>query len=416
MSQGRIAIQQTQDDGRDAAASLLFRFIAQGRSFSGREHNCCFLNTGGPRFADVSAAVGWDFTDDGRAVAVVDWDLDGDLDFWLVNRSGPQLRFLRNGTPSDNHFVAFRLEGRSCNRDAVGARLELTVSGQSNPHIKTLRAGEGFLAQSSKWVHFGLGSRAELDQLTVHWPGGTAESFSLVGKAANHRYRIVQGSASAETWSLPSRTVHLNPSRLEPSTQTERIHVVSASRVPLPTLPYTDLTGQSVDVQESNDGPVLLNLWASWCQPCQVELAELSKHWPQLHESGLKIVALSVDSLDEVQGSQAIDKFILSADLPFTVGTAEPGLVEKLQLVHNHLFGWHRQLPIPTSVLVDSAGRLAAIYKGPIEIEKLRQDVQNASSLDGDALRERSLPLAGRWLHAYSPRAVTPMVFQLAVS
>jgi len=56
-------------------------------SWSGRERNCAFLNCGGSRFADVSAISGLDFADDGRALAVVDWDQDGNLDLWFHNRT-----------------------------------------------------------------------------------------------------------------------------------------------------------------------------------------------------------------------------------------------------------------------------------------------------------------------------------------
>ena len=52
------------------ARDELSAMIKGGRSFSGRERNCCFLNTGQPRFATVSAVSGLDFADDGRALAV----------------------------------------------------------------------------------------------------------------------------------------------------------------------------------------------------------------------------------------------------------------------------------------------------------------------------------------------------------
>ena len=132
----------------------------QGISWSGHERNCCYLNTGDGRFANISAASGLDFMDDARACALVDWDHDGDVDLWSVNRTAPQVRMLRNDTPSDHHYLALRLEGRTCNRDAIGARVEVTLKDEQsgNPQmIKTLRAGEGFLSQSSKWLHFGLG-------------------------------------------------------------------------------------------------------------------------------------------------------------------------------------------------------------------------------------------------------------------
>ena len=43
--------------------------MEQGRSFSGHERNCCFLNVAGERFANVSAVSGLDYPDDGRSIA-----------------------------------------------------------------------------------------------------------------------------------------------------------------------------------------------------------------------------------------------------------------------------------------------------------------------------------------------------------
>ena len=67
----------------------LSRMIEQGRSFSGKETNCVYLNTGNNGlFTDVSFSSGLDFSDDGRSVATVDWDHDGDLDLYLTNFNG----------------------------------------------------------------------------------------------------------------------------------------------------------------------------------------------------------------------------------------------------------------------------------------------------------------------------------------
>jgi len=145
--------------------------LADGRSLSGHEHNCCFLNTHGKRFADVSAAIGLDHTSDSRGAATVDWDLDGDLDIWISNRTGPRLRFMHNRLGTGSHFLALRLEGVKCNRDAIGARVEVFGAGESGSRlVRALRAGEGYLAQSSKWLHFGLGDQSAIERIVVHWP------------------------------------------------------------------------------------------------------------------------------------------------------------------------------------------------------------------------------------------------------
>ncbi|MCA9168109.1 MAG: VCBS repeat-containing protein, partial [Planctomycetales bacterium] len=108
MSQGDQALNAgvSQTRQSDADAVSLHNLIRAGRSFSGHERNVCFLNTGTPRFADVSAISNLDLADDGRGLAITDWDQDGDLDVWAANRNGPQVRFLRNEVPTSHHYVA----------------------------------------------------------------------------------------------------------------------------------------------------------------------------------------------------------------------------------------------------------------------------------------------------------------------
>ena len=115
----------------DRAALQLKHMLRAGRSWSGRERHCVYLNTGGHgRFADVSATSGLDLIDDGRGLAMTDWDADGDLDLWISNRNAPQLRFLRNDAAGGS-WIALRLvgDGERTNRDAVGARVAVTVAG-----------------------------------------------------------------------------------------------------------------------------------------------------------------------------------------------------------------------------------------------------------------------------------------------
>ncbi len=172
--------------------------VSRGKSFSGYERNALFLNRKGNGFAEIGGLLGADFEDDARAVAVVDWDRDGDLDLWVTNRTAPRVRLLRNNqpsanSPSANSFLAIRLigNGKTTNRDAIGARL--TLSRSSEPRIKQIRtvhAGDGFLAQSSAWTHFGLGQATDDLNLSVTWPGGGTETFTRLKAGA--RYTITQ--------------------------------------------------------------------------------------------------------------------------------------------------------------------------------------------------------------------------------
>ena len=115
-----------------------------GRSFSGNERNCFFINLGNGKFADISGLSGLDFPDDGRAISVTDWDNDGDLDLWITNRTAPRLRLMRNDTKEDNPFISILLKGNgeTVNKDAIGARIEI-INGKNSEkfkQIQTLRA------------------------------------------------------------------------------------------------------------------------------------------------------------------------------------------------------------------------------------------------------------------------------------
>ena len=231
------------DDGNPDERSLapyleslraLHERLDEGLSFSGNERNCVFLNPGraGGAFANASAVSGLDFPDDGRGVAFLDLEGDGDLDVAISNRTAPRLRLMRNELPAGDRFVALRLEGDGAgtNRDAIGARVELeTTEGALR---RSVRAGEGFLSQSSRWLHFGLGAGEPTGTVTVHWPGAGRETFS--GIAAGGRYRIVQGSGRAARAPARRRQPALEPGEQQPPAPTTGARVVLAPRPPSP--------------------------------------------------------------------------------------------------------------------------------------------------------------------------------------
>ena len=130
MSHGKESNDVKLSDEWSSGYDRLVRMLSEGRSWSGKERHCAFLNTGSTtaangRFASIASVSGIDFPDDGRGLAVVDWDHDGDLDLWLSNRSAPRIRFLRNKSTGANQSLMLHLvgNGTTTNRDAIGARV-----------------------------------------------------------------------------------------------------------------------------------------------------------------------------------------------------------------------------------------------------------------------------------------------------
>ena len=385
--------------------SALHKLLRDGASFSGHERNCAFLNLGGSRFANVSASTGLDFLDDGRCVSVTDWDHDGDLDLWLHNRSSPRLRFMRNETSAmegGSGFVAMRLRGTSCNRDGIGARVEVHLKDQSQGRlIQTLFGGDAYLSQSSKWLHFGLGTNPQIDFVTVRWPGGELEKFTDI--LPDRFYMIEQDSGLAVEWHRPTQSSNFSPSLQQRIKPKQAAHVLLPDRFLMPRLPYTlfddTKNEQSVDTRSA---PLLVNLWASWCQPCHAELQEWTEHHEEIRDAGLNIISLSVDGIGESKGTDldGAKQFLDQIDFPFDSGAATLETVDKIELVQEILFNWRRTMAVPTSFLLDRKGWIAAIYRGPVSVDILLRDVANLD-VSEETRFELAAPYPGHWYQPY---------------
>src|SRR5207249_597383 len=165
-------------------------FIRSDGTWDGYQRNVFLANNGDGSFIHCSGAVGLDFPDDSRAFALTDLDHDGGLELVLKNRSGPQLRILRNVMEPRGNSICFRLRGGKSNRDAVGA--SVTLETQQRQQTRFLQAGSGFLSQHSKELFFGLGEVHGTIDATVRWPNGVVQKFEAL--PVNCRVELEEGS------------------------------------------------------------------------------------------------------------------------------------------------------------------------------------------------------------------------------
>ncbi len=396
--------------------------LQQGRSFSGLERNCVFLNTRGDEnssgnFANVSAVSGVDFPDDGRALAQVDWDHDGDLDMWISNRNAPRLRFLRNDATSTNDFVQIGLQGNGSdtNRDAVGARVTVYLKeGKLKQLSQSTFAGDGFISQGSRWLHFGLGQKPIIEKVTVRWPNakGTVETFADINSGG--RFELIQGTGVASPIKTNREALAVERKTISPTNTEANMRVPMVTAIDAPELTYRTFEGKRKVLSKQSNEVVLVNLWSTTCLPCRKELKEFAQRWSELQAAGINILAVSIDELGPpverpVQLSRETAEGL---DLPFEVGMAEAEMVQQFRELHESVLVLDRPLPLPTSFLIDKDGVVSVLYKGAISVETLLNDAKLAPRTFVDRFRNTA-EFPGRLLN--DPALIKPLEFDVSL-
>jgi len=114
------------------------------------------------------------------------------------------------------------------------------------------------------------------------------------------------------------------------------------------TLP--DLQGRLVRLADLRGQPVLINIWATWCHPCRVEMPSINALYQDYRAKGLAIVAIATDE----QGKPVVAPFLQTYGLTFPV-----------LLDPQNMLGAQLQVPgIPASYVLDKRGRIVSFEIG----------------------------------------------------
>ncbi|HET9011791.1 MAG TPA: CRTAC1 family protein, partial [Gemmatimonadaceae bacterium] len=164
--------------------------------------NRMFHSVGGTRFEEVTLPGGFGHLQKGHAVAFADLDRNGYEDVYEVIGGAYEgdtytSVLVENPGWPDTAWITLELEGRTANRSAVGAEVELDVvdaAGATRAIWRTVGNGGSF-GSNPLQLHVGLGRATRVKAVHVHWPDKARTVTSYADLSVRSAYRIVQGEA-----------------------------------------------------------------------------------------------------------------------------------------------------------------------------------------------------------------------------
>lgn len=82
---------------------------------------------------------------------------------------------------------------------------------------------------------------------------------------------------------------------------------------PVPAFSTKTLDGKAISPASSKGRILLINLWATWCEPCRKEMPAINAFYKKYHEQGVDVVAVS---LDEPSDADKVKQFASAFAFP----------------------------------------------------------------------------------------------------
>jgi hypothetical protein len=136
-----------------------------------------FLNRRDGTFEDASNTTGDGFRRSivGRALAVADWDNDGDPDMLAADLEGTPVLLQNDAPPSGAHWLGLHMVGGpKSNRMAIGARIVLKSA--LGRQLREIHTDGSYLSSHDPRALFGLGADGVVEEISVRWPDGRTQT------------------------------------------------------------------------------------------------------------------------------------------------------------------------------------------------------------------------------------------------
>jgi len=138
------------------------------------EPSYLFMNNTDETFTEVGQFYGLDHILQGRGLATLDYDRDGDMDVVITSNAEPLMFFRNDLSGSDTNWIQFRFD--TSNNPALapngyGTNVKIIAPG-GGEQFSRMNGGSNYLGRSELVTHFGVKDVTQLDEVTIKWADG----------------------------------------------------------------------------------------------------------------------------------------------------------------------------------------------------------------------------------------------------
>ena len=133
----------------------------------------------------------------------------------------------------------------------------------------------------------------------------------------------------------------------------------------------TTLTGETIKLSELRGKTVVINVFASWCGPCQLEAPHLAQVYNDLGGDDIEFIGLNFE-----ENRSEVAAFQAEYDWVFPVVLNQDGALTDI----------YHPIGLPTSWFIDPQGVIQYVHIGPVTAEMLEQAIFDVQEGYGDPL------------------------------